>query len=180
MWFTAGDHLILVGEVVRFEAVEPLAEPLVFYQGSYGTFTRDQSGSSPCPTGRCRTSSPTGDNRHKEASMRNRERAVGLASRRRALRQLTTFMAGSPLLTLVDANGDPVEYQQQAAGAQVPSPGGQGAPRPAADRPGTVRPPAYRDEIMSVINLHEFEDAAKKSAAALPPTTTSRQAPATS
>ena len=26
-----------------------------------------------------------------------------------------------------------------------------------------VRPPAYRDEIMKVINLHEFEDAAKKS-----------------
>jgi flavin reductase (DIM6/NTAB) family NADH-FMN oxidoreductase RutF len=41
----AGDHTILVGEVVCFEAVQPLAEPLVFCQGTYGTFTRDQSGS---------------------------------------------------------------------------------------------------------------------------------------
>jgi isopentenyl diphosphate isomerase/L-lactate dehydrogenase-like FMN-dependent dehydrogenase len=71
-------------------------------------------------------------------------------------------MAGSPLLTLVDANGDPVEYEQQAPPGQPPRPAGQEPTRPAGDRPGTVRPPAYSDEIMRVINLHEFEDAAKK------------------
>jgi flavin reductase (DIM6/NTAB) family NADH-FMN oxidoreductase RutF len=47
----AGDHLIVVGEVVCFEAVEPLAEPLVFCQGTYGTFTRDQSGIVAVPDG---------------------------------------------------------------------------------------------------------------------------------
>ena len=31
------------------------------------------------------------------------------ASRRRAIRKLATLMAGSPLLSLVDANGDPVQ-----------------------------------------------------------------------
>ena len=41
--YPAGDHLILVGRVLRFEAV-PTGEPLAFCQGSYGTFTRDQSG----------------------------------------------------------------------------------------------------------------------------------------
>jgi isopentenyl diphosphate isomerase/L-lactate dehydrogenase-like FMN-dependent dehydrogenase len=92
--------------------------------------------------------------------MRSEEKAIGLASRRRAMRQLSAFMAG--LLTLVDANGDPVEHEQQAAAAQPPRAPGQETPRPAADRPGTVRPPAYRDEIMRVINLHEFEEAAKK------------------
>lgn len=39
----AGDHVILVGKVLRFD-IAAAAEPLVFYQGSYGTFTRDQSG----------------------------------------------------------------------------------------------------------------------------------------
>jgi isopentenyl diphosphate isomerase/L-lactate dehydrogenase-like FMN-dependent dehydrogenase len=65
-------------------------------------------------------------------------------------------MAASPFLSLVDANGDPVQAP--------PAPGGQsgpGAPRP-ADRPGVIRPPSYRDEIMKVINLHEFEEVAKK------------------
>jgi flavin reductase (DIM6/NTAB) family NADH-FMN oxidoreductase RutF len=46
-----GDHLIVVGEVVCFEAVEPRAEPLVFCQGTYGTFTRDQSGIVAVPDG---------------------------------------------------------------------------------------------------------------------------------
>lgn len=41
--YPGGDHLILVGRVLRFEAV-PSGEPLAFCQGSYGTFTRDQSG----------------------------------------------------------------------------------------------------------------------------------------
>ncbi len=41
--YPGGDHLILVGEVVGFDVVST-AEPLVFYRGTYGTFTRDQSG----------------------------------------------------------------------------------------------------------------------------------------
>src|SRR5215475_3822107 len=57
------------------------------------------------------------------------------ASRRRAIRNLAALMAGSPLLSLVDARGD---------------------------RPPVINLPTYRDEIMKVINLHEFEDAAKK------------------
>src|SRR5436190_10413881 len=84
------------------------------------------------------------------------------ASRRRAIQSLATMMAGSPLLGLVDANGDPVEAAQAGGGAQTGRLGGPGAARP-ADRPDVIRPPAYRDEIMKVINLHEFEDAARKS-----------------
>jgi flavin reductase (DIM6/NTAB) family NADH-FMN oxidoreductase RutF len=38
-----GDHAVFIGEVLRFD-IAAAAEPLVFYQGSYGTFTRDQSG----------------------------------------------------------------------------------------------------------------------------------------
>lgn len=48
--YPGGDHLILVGEVVRFDTVTA-AEPLVFYQGNYGTFTRDQSGVAAPPDG---------------------------------------------------------------------------------------------------------------------------------
>ena len=48
--FPGGDHLILLGEVLRFEATA-VAEPLVFYQGSYGTFTRDQSSTNAAPDG---------------------------------------------------------------------------------------------------------------------------------
>src|SRR6185295_7708568 len=81
----------------------------------------------------------------------------GQASRRRAIRKLATLMAGSPLLSLVDANGDPV---------QPPPAGGQGGRLGGAaresDRPPVISLPVYRDEIMKVINLHEFEDAAKK------------------
>src|SRR5213592_24613 len=84
------------------------------------------------------------------------------ASRRRAIQSLATMMAGSPLLGLVDANGDPVGAAQAGGGAQTGRQGGPGAARP-ADRPDVIRPPAYRDEIMKVINLHEFEDAARKS-----------------
>src|SRR5262245_56666368 len=89
------------------------------------------------------------------------------ASRRRALRNLATFMAGSPLMSLVDANGVPIASGQ--AGAQGGGRGGrQGAGgdttrQDGSGRPAVVRPPDYRDEIMKVINLHEFEDAAKKS-----------------
>lgn len=43
-----GDHVILVGEVVCFETAAA-AEPLVFYRGSYGTFTPDQSGAVAAP-----------------------------------------------------------------------------------------------------------------------------------
>lgn len=81
------------------------------------------------------------------------------ASRRRAIREMAAFLAASPLVSIVDANGDPVDIAQ-ATGGQVPA-GGQAA-RP-VDPPGVVRPPSYRDEIMKVVNLHEFEDAAKKS-----------------
>jgi isopentenyl diphosphate isomerase/L-lactate dehydrogenase-like FMN-dependent dehydrogenase len=89
------------------------------------------------------------------------KRPAARDSRRRAIRNLATFMAASPLMTLVDANGEPVEATEPLGGAQ---PGRQGGPpnRPPADRPDVIRPPAYRDEIMKVINLHEFEDAAKK------------------
>ncbi len=48
--YPGGDHIILVGEVLRFETVNNV-EPLVFYQGSYGTFTRDQSGVMAPPDG---------------------------------------------------------------------------------------------------------------------------------
>lgn len=66
-------------------------------------------------------------------------------TRRQALCQLAAFMAGSPLLDWA------------ALAAQAPA--GQA---PAAPRPGMIRPPAYRDEIMKVVNLHEFEDLARK------------------
>ena len=55
----------------------------------------------------------------------------------------------------------PVRHRSTGAAADRRPAGGQGA-RP-VDPPGVVRPPAYRDEIMKVVNLHEFEDAAKKS-----------------
>jgi len=72
------------------------------------------------------------------------------ATRREAIRRLTTFMAGSPL-------ADPTMF------AQAP-PGGQGARQGGSGREANViRPPEYRSEIMGVINLHEFEDAARKS-----------------
>ena len=45
-----GDHVILLAEVLRFEAAAA-PEPLAFYQGSYGTFTRDQSGVTAAPDG---------------------------------------------------------------------------------------------------------------------------------
>jgi flavin reductase (DIM6/NTAB) family NADH-FMN oxidoreductase RutF len=48
--YPGGDHVILVGEVLRFDAVSS-AEPLLFYQGGYGTFTRDQSGVTAPPDG---------------------------------------------------------------------------------------------------------------------------------
>jgi isopentenyl diphosphate isomerase/L-lactate dehydrogenase-like FMN-dependent dehydrogenase len=67
------------------------------------------------------------------------------ASRRRAIRNLAAFAAGSPLMTLVDSDGEPVQT----------GPGQSG-------RPPVISLPVYRDEIMKVINLHEFEDAAKK------------------
>jgi isopentenyl diphosphate isomerase/L-lactate dehydrogenase-like FMN-dependent dehydrogenase len=84
------------------------------------------------------------------------------ASRRRAIRNLAALMAGSPLVSLVDANGDPVEGAQTPAGGQG---GGRqgGAASQRGDRPPVISLPVYRDEIMKVINLHEFEDAAKKS-----------------
>jgi flavin reductase (DIM6/NTAB) family NADH-FMN oxidoreductase RutF len=48
--FPGGDHVIIVGEVTNFTR-RSTAEPLVFYQGGYGTFTRDQSGVMAPPDG---------------------------------------------------------------------------------------------------------------------------------
>jgi 4-hydroxymandelate oxidase len=74
-------------------------------------------------------------------------------SRRRAFCQLAAFMAGSPLL----------EWSPVAAQTQTPA-GEPPATTPASPpaRPGVIRPPVYRDEIMKVVNLHEFEPLAKK------------------
>src|SRR5436190_22526328 len=72
------------------------------------------------------------------------------ATRREAIRRLTTFMAGSPL-------ADPTMFAQAPPGGQ----GRQGGP--GRGNSEVIRPPEYRPEIMKVINLHEFEDAAKKS-----------------
>jgi flavin reductase (DIM6/NTAB) family NADH-FMN oxidoreductase RutF len=48
--FPGGDHLIFLAEVLRFEAAAA-RDPLAFYQGNYGTFTRDQSGTTVPPDG---------------------------------------------------------------------------------------------------------------------------------
>jgi 4-hydroxymandelate oxidase len=87
----------------------------------------------------------------------------GRPSRRRAIRNLATLMAGSPLMSLVDADGHPVEAAQTPAGGQAGGgrQGGAGGQQ-RGDRPPVISLPVYRDEIMKVINLHEFEDAAKK------------------
>ena len=71
-------------------------------------------------------------------------------SRRRAVCQLAALIAGSPL----------VEWA--ALAAQAPAGQQPTTPAPAQPRPGIIRPPAYREAIMKVINLHEFEDIAKK------------------
>ena len=73
-------------------------------------------------------------------------------SRRRAFCHLAALVAGSPLL----------EWNALAAQAPVGEPPATGAPPAAPTRPGVVRPPAYRDDIMKVVNLHEFEELAKK------------------
>lgn len=75
-----------------------------------------------------------------------------MTDRRRALCQLGAFIAGSPLLKWA-----PAAAAQTAAGQQ---PGA--APAQPTSRPGMIRPPMYRDEIMQVVNLHEFEDLAKQ------------------
>jgi flavin reductase (DIM6/NTAB) family NADH-FMN oxidoreductase RutF len=41
--FEAGDHLVFVGEVEAFDS-SAVASPLAFFQGSYGSFSADQSG----------------------------------------------------------------------------------------------------------------------------------------
>src|SRR5262245_33511631 len=100
--------------------------------------------------------------------MNDAHRTPVRASRRRAIRNLAALMAGSPLVSLVDANGDPVEAAQTPPAGQAGAQGGggQGGGRqggaPRGDRPPVISLPVYRDEIMKVINLHEFEDAAKK------------------
>jgi isopentenyl diphosphate isomerase/L-lactate dehydrogenase-like FMN-dependent dehydrogenase len=80
------------------------------------------------------------------------------SSRRRAIRKMAAFLAASPLVSIVDANGDPIS---QSGAAPQPTTAGAGTRQ--ADPPGVVRPPAYRDEIMQPVNLHEFEAVAKKS-----------------
>ncbi len=71
-------------------------------------------------------------------------------TRRGAFRQLASFVADSPLF----AEGEPQPQRQAAAGPDgIPHEDG---------RPGFIVPPTYRADIMEPINLHEFEDAAKK------------------
>src|SRR4029453_2353557 len=94
-----------------------------------------------------------------ETPMADAHPRAAAGSRRRAIRNLATFMGGSPLMSLIDANGDPVQAPPAGSATQT---GRQGRPDTPRDRPDVIRPPAYRDEIMKVINLHEFEDAAKK------------------
>ncbi len=48
--YPGGDHVIVVGEVLCLEIAAP-RDPLAFYCGSYGTFTRDQSGVIVAPDG---------------------------------------------------------------------------------------------------------------------------------
>jgi 4-hydroxymandelate oxidase len=77
-------------------------------------------------------------------------------TRRQAIRRLATFMAGSPIAgptLLAAAQGNP-----QGGGGRQGGSGGQGGAASAE----IIRPPEYRDEIMKVINLHEFEAIAKK------------------
>jgi 4-hydroxymandelate oxidase len=71
-------------------------------------------------------------------------------TRRRALCQLAAFMAGSPLLEWSPLAAEGLAEQQPSTTPAQPA------------RPGAIRPPVYRDEIMKVINLHEFEDLARK------------------
>jgi flavin reductase (DIM6/NTAB) family NADH-FMN oxidoreductase RutF len=47
--YPGGDHVIVTGEVLQVEVGVPAGDPLVFYQGGYGGFTRDQSRSTPAP-----------------------------------------------------------------------------------------------------------------------------------
>jgi flavin reductase (DIM6/NTAB) family NADH-FMN oxidoreductase RutF len=43
-----GDHLIFLGEVIRFHLRSPV-NPLLFYRGAYGTYTRDKWSKMPPP-----------------------------------------------------------------------------------------------------------------------------------
>lgn len=66
------------------------------------------------------------------------------ATRRQAVCRLAAFAAGSPVLAWAEAE------QSQTAPA---APAGQ----------DVIRPPAYAPEIMKLVNLHDFEELAKKS-----------------
>lgn len=79
-------------------------------------------------------------------------RPIAGDTRRRALCQLAAFIAGSPLVEWA-----PLAAQTPAGQQPATTPA-----QPAPSRPGMIRPPAYRDEIMKVVNLHEFEDLARK------------------
>jgi hypothetical protein len=77
---------------------------------------------------------------------------------------LGALVAGSPFLSLVDAEGHPVQAPEPSGQGQGSGQGGR-RPPPAGrepDRPDVIRPPEYGAELMKVVNLHEFEDAAKK------------------
>src|SRR5262245_57639637 len=76
-------------------------------------------------------------------------------ARRQAIRSLATFMAEAPIL------GPSLLAQTQSAQAGTGRQGGTGGQGAAANA-DVIRPPEYRDEIMRVINLHEFEAIAKK------------------
>jgi flavin reductase (DIM6/NTAB) family NADH-FMN oxidoreductase RutF len=45
-----GDHLLFLGEVISYHS-RPPAEPLLFYRGAYGTYTRDRWSKLPPPDG---------------------------------------------------------------------------------------------------------------------------------
>ena len=84
-----------------------------------------------------------------------RRSPIATDTRRSVLCQLAAFIAGSPLLEWSALADEALAAQQPATTTATPA-------QPAPSRPGAIRPPAYRDEIMKVINLHEFEDLARK------------------
>ena len=84
-----------------------------------------------------------------------RRSPIATDTRRSALCQLAAFIAGSPLL-----EWSPLADEALAAQLPATTPAYLRSRRPHGR--ASIRPPAYRDEIMKVINLHEFEDLARK------------------
>ena len=95
----------------------------------------------------------------------NADAAGPTRSRRRAIRSLATILAGRRSCRSSTRTAN--RCRTSGPGRRRSADGTAGWPAssatPARSGPGVIRPPGYRDEIMKVINLHEFEDAAKKS-----------------